>query len=306
MAKVLVFGSLNLDRVYKVQEIVKEGETVSALSLEIFPGGKGLNQAVALVRAGATVYLAGGIGTDGTLLRETLVAAGVKLDYLETREGISGHAIIQVDARGQNCILIHPGTNHGNQTAYIDRVLVNFAPGDLLVLQNEIDGNAEIMKRAKAQGLQIALNPSPMDKAILDLPMDLVDCLLVNEHEAAALLGDPSPSSNVQEEDVVAILQALGARYPGTILVLTLGARGAVCRTPDGKIYRQAAVPTKVVDTTGAGDTFTGYFLKAIQAGQPVPDALQLTATAAAIAVSRKGAAPSIPSLDDVLKADRL
>lgn len=303
MTRILNFGSLNLDRVYKVKEIVREGETVSAQSLNIYPGGKGLNQAVALAKAGADVTMAGGIGKDGELLRDTLAAVGVDLSLLEVRDKPSGHAVIQVDSAGRNCILISPGANHGNTPESIARVLKQFNAGDLLLLQNEIDGNALIIQQAKAKGMRVILNPSPMDDAVLALPLDFVDCFLVNEHEAVALLEKAPLTGELNETMVNELLEELGQKFPNATLLMTLGAQGSACRIPDGTIYHQAIFPVDVVDTTAAGDTFTGYFLSAHLNRKPIPECLRLAAMASSLAVSRPGAAPSIPDSQEVKKA---
>lgn len=303
MTRILNYGSLNLDRVYKVKDIVREGETISAQSLDIYPGGKGLNQSVALARAGADVTMAGGIGSDGDLLRETLIAAGVDITPLVVREKPSGHAVIQVDLAGRNCILISAGANHGNTPEAIERVLNGFQSGDLLLLQNEIDGNDEIILQAKKRDMKIALNPSPMDEAVLALPLDQVDYFLVNEHEAFALLERQELTTELTNDYILEILKELGEAYPRATILMTLGSQGSACRTVDGTYLRQPVYPTNVVDTTAAGDTFTGFFLAAHLNDKPLPECLQQASMAASLAVSRPGAAPSIPTLDEVKEA---
>ena len=294
--KVLCFGSLNIDYVYAVPHFVQRGETLSADALHTFTGGKGLNQSIALARAGAEVWHAGAIGADGAFLTDALDEAGVHTEYVKTLPNVrTGHAIIQKGADGDNCILLYGGANQTVTPEQIDRTLDRFSAGDLLLAQNEISTLPHLLQSAKARGLRVALNPSPMDESLPPL-LPLADYLLLNEVEASQLLrcaadGDPGR-----------MLAQLHERYPDAMIVLTLGAQGALC-ADGGAIHRQPAVPVNAVDTTAAGDTFTGYFLAGVLEGQNVPQALRFAAAAAAIAVTQPGAAPSIPARKKVLSS---
>lgn len=288
--KVLNFGSLNLDLVYAMDHIVRGGETFSADRLDKFPGGKGLNQSVALAKAGAEVYHAGNIGADGGLLMDTLKNAGVHTEHVRVLEGSSGHAVIQVDRRGENAILLFTGANGCVTPEQIDNVLDHFSAGDYLVLQNEINLVGEIMEKASAKGMRIVLNPSPMDDRILSLPLELVDFFLLNEIEGGAITGEKEPEK---------ILDCLAARFPKAKVVLTLGSAGSMYM--DGKArLSQPIYKVTAVDTTAAGDTFTGFFISTLLRGGTPAQALDTASKASAIAVSRKGAAPSIPTWDEV------
>lgn len=294
MTKILNFGSLNIDLVYQVDHIVQPGETISAAGLQTFAGGKGLNQSVALARGGGEVYHAGGIGADdGAILNNMLTESGVKTDYLQLRAGKSGHALIQVDRDGQNCIIIHAGTNHGNTETYINDVLENFGEGDWLVLQNEINLNRTIVDQAKARGLKIAYNPSPIDDAALDLDLNAIDLFFVNEIEGCALSGEPAVENQIK---------VLREKYPDAGFVITLGSHGSLYFDRDNEIH-QDIFKVKAVDTTAAGDTFTGFFLTSVVRGEDYATALKIASKASSIAVSRPGAAPSIPTLNEVLAA---
>ena len=295
--RALCFGSLNIDYVYQVPHFVGGGETLAAGSLSRFSGGKGLNQSIALARAGLEAWHAGAIGRDGRFLLEELQEAGVRTGYVEVLEDVStGHAIIQRTPSGENCILLYGGANRSITREQVDRVLAGFGPGDALVLQNEISQLPYLAERAKARGMTVALNPSPMEEGLLPL-LPLADYLLLNEIEAAQLcqgLGSALPEA---EEDLAA---ALAAALPSTAVVLTLGPRGSLYA--DGtRLARQAAVPVRPVDTTAAGDTYTGFFLAGALEGWGVEWAMEFAAAAAAIAVTRPGAAPSIPSREEVL-----
>ena len=277
------FGSLNVDYVYQVDHFVRPGETLAAAAFNVFAGGKGANQSVALARAGASVMHAGRLGRRDTWLRDKLAAAGVDPRLIELVDGPSGHAIIQVNRQGENSIVLFGGANQTVTPAQIRKVMARARRGDVLLLQNEINDIAEIMRQGAAAGLLIALNPAPMSAAVKEYPLDLVDTLIVNEIEAEQLLGGN------------------GARLkPGAELVLTLGARGARYEA-GGRRLAVPAEPVHAVDTTAAGDTFIGYFLAARAAGADPEAALRLACRAAAVCVTRPGAMDSIPLRAEVV-----
>jgi len=290
MPRVLNFGSLNIDHVYRVPHFVRPKETLSSLAYQRFAGGKGFNQSVALARAGAAVCHAGCIGNDGLWLRDMLIEAGADVSHLQVVEGPTGHAIINVTPDGQNSIVLFGGANQAVTPADASRVLASFQAGDALLLQNEISATPAIMQAAHARGLSIVFNPAPMDARVPDYPLDLVSCLLLNEVEGAQLAGVEEPA---------AMLDALRRRFPRTTVILTLGADG-VLAAEDGPAVRVAAPRVQAVDTTAAGDTFTGYYLAERLRGAPFADALRTAATAAAICVTRPGAAASIPARAEV------
>lgn len=294
--KILVFGSLNVDRRYMVDHFVQPGETLSSLAVGTFSGGKGLNQAIACKKAGSDVYMAGKIGVDGAFLLEELKAADVATKHVYVDENeLSGHAIIQVDPSGQNCILLYGGTNRTISEEEVDKVLADFEAGDIILLQNEINAMDYIIDKAHAKGMSVALNPSPMDDALLKCNLSKVTYFIMNEIEAAAIAGDPDPEKTIE---------ILHAKYPESKIVITLGSDGSMFF--DGKeIYRHGIYKVKAVDTTAAGDTFTGYFLNGLTEGLAPMEMMSVAAKASAIAVSRPGAADSIPT-KDVVAATRL
>lgn len=294
--KVLCFGSLNIDYTYTVPHFVQKGETLSCTELRMFGGGKGLNQATALARAGLDVSLAGAIGEDGRFLLSELRENGVETRYIDVLPGVrTGHAIIQNDAEGDNCILVFGGANHCTTREQIDRVLAGFHAGDVLTLQNEIRELDYLICAAAKRGLRVMLTPAPMNEAVKRLPLDRIDTLFLNEVEAAALLG------YAVEAEPEKAAQALRERFGVKNAVLTLGGAGAVYAGEAG-VFRQEAVPAEVVDTTGAGDTFAGFYLGALLSGTDVPAALRFAAAAAAIAITRPGASAAIPNRDEVLE----
>lgn len=286
----LCFGSINMDYVYRVAHIAAPGETVSSLGLSLFPGGKGLNQSIALARAGAEVYHAGMIGADGSLLLQELERAGVDVRFVRTAEERTGNAIIQVDDLGQNCIIVHRGANGKNTKTFVDHVLSHFAPPDVVVLQNEINLNEYIIHCAHEKGMRVALNPSPLDAELALYPLEEVDLLILNETEGAGMTGEGEPSK---------ILDRLSGRYPKMHIVLTLGESGSLYRRGrETRICR--AHPVRVVDTTAAGDTYLGYFLENFMRNGDPTQAMEIASRAAAIAISRKGASPSIPFREEL------
>ena len=291
--KVLNFGSLNIDYVYDVDNFVKKGETISSKRLNVFCGGKGLNQSVALARAGAEIYHAGMIGEDGKFLVEFLKNSGVNTDNIMIKDDIrTGNAIIQRDSSGDNCIILFAGANRSITREYVDKVLRKFESGDYIVLQNEISELTYIVDNAHKIGMKIVLNPSPMDERIGELNLSYVDYFLLNETEALKLSG-------IDEFDSKKCMEDLVNTYTGAGVLITLGDKGAIYS--DGKkLVEQNVVKTEVVDTTAAGDTFTGYFVNGILEGREIKEALREAAVAASIAVSKIGAAPSIPMMKEV------
>lgn len=287
--KLLNFGALNIDVVYQVDHLVLPGETISSTSREINCGGKGLNQSVALARAGAQVFHAGMVGEDGGMLLELLGEAGADISLVREVPGGSGQAIIQVDRRGENSIILYGGANQRIDEPYIDEVISQFEEGDCIFLQNEISNLRYLMERAHEAGLRLIFNPSPFEKCLLSYPLDYVDYFVVNEVEGHQFSGKTEPEE---------ILKTLMDRHQ-TAVLLTLGKEGALYGDDTGTV-RHGIYQSEVVDTTGAGDTFTGFFFSALLSGQPPQDALRLASQASCITVSRPGAAPSIPTLAEV------
>ena len=291
--KVLNIGSMNLDLVYSVDHIVQPGETEASFALDTFLGGKGLNQSMALAKAGVEVYQGGMIGEDGQVFLDACAEHGVKADYIRTVPGKSGHAVIQRDKNAQNCILLYGGANQMLTEAYVDEVLSSFAAGDILLLQNEVNQMPYIVEKAYEKGMQIALNPSPFNEKLEAVDMAKISIFLMNEVEGHQITGLTDPDEIIAE---------MLRRFPKARIVLTLGKDGAVYADADQKHF-QPIFKVQAVDTTAAGDTFTGYFLAGLLAGMPVPEILKMSAKASSIAVTRAGAVPSIPYREEVLSA---
>ncbi len=290
MTRILNFGSLNYDYVYTVHHIVQGGETIASSGMETYCGGKGLNQSIALARAGATVYHAGLVGEEGDRMIALCKESGVDASYIRKIEGKSGHTIIQVDQNAQNCIILFGGSNRKMTHEYINEVLQGFQAGDYLLLQNEINEIPYIMEQAHQKGIRIVMNPSPYDEHVEKCDLSKIDTLMINEVEGEQITG---------ESDADGILTKLVDLYPDMKIVLTLGSKGAIYCIK-GQRISQPAMKVDAVDTTAAGDTFTGYFLDSVLCGLPVEKALRRASAASALAVTRPGAAASIPMSEEV------
>ena len=290
MKKVLNFGSINVDHVYTVEHFVRPGETLSCQEYRRFAGGKGLNQSIALSQTGAYVYHAGKVGAEDVWLKTLMEDKGVDTRYVETTNGPSGHAIIQVNAEGENAIVIFGGANQLMSESDVQRIVANFGADDYLLVQNEVSAAPQIILSAKAKGLTIVFNPAPMTPQVLNYPLELVDILVVNETEARSLTGEIEPA---------AIYETLNHRYPNTAIVLTMGHKGAAYFSSQAR-FHQPAEKVHVVDSTGAGDTFIGFFLAELINTNDPKAALACASRAAAICVTRSGAADSIPSRREV------
>lgn len=293
MKRVLNVGSLNIDYVYQVPHFVQPGETLSSVGYARYPGGKGLNQSIALARAGASISHVGHVGSDGLWLKEFLAAEGANVSQLSEVEGPSGHAIIQVNRDGQNCILIEGGANRCVTVNDVEIAIseLGLVAGDYLLLQNETSSVKEIIALASERGLKVVFNPAPMDKTIQAIDLSLIALLVVNEVEGAELVAADAGAPYEQ------ILSMLRQKYPATNILLTLGSRGSVYSGVDGKTHFEPAQKVEAVDTTAAGDTFIGYFLAGLASGKAVEEAMRIATRASAICVGKAGAAPSIPKL---------
>ncbi|MBR3909735.1 MAG: ribokinase, partial [Anaerotignum sp.] len=283
--KVLNIGSLNLDYVYQVDHIVQPGETEASFDMNIFLGGKGINQSMALAKAGVKVYHGGMIGEDGQPFLDACKEYGVNADYIKMIEGKTGHAIIQLDKDAQNSILLYGGANQKLTEDFVDEVRSHFEKGDILLLQNEVNLLPYIVEQAYTKGMQVALNPSPFNEKLREVDLKKISIFLLNEVEGGQITGMTDP------DDVLAKMREL---FPHAKIVLTLGKDGA--KYAEGDVtYYQPVFKVQAVDTTAAGDTFTGYFLAGLIDGMAIPDVLKMSAKASSIAVTRKGAVQSIP-----------
>ncbi len=276
------FGSINVDYVYQVPHLVTPGETLSATGFARYLGGKGANQSLAIARAGAKVKHMGAMSISDDWIEDILSKAGVDTSGIKRVEQSSGHAIIYVDKVGENCIVIVSGANELIDDEQMNQVLALAKPGDWVLLQNETNAVSKIVHRCKERGLQVAFNPAPFDAKITIEILPFLDLLIVNETES---------------EQLQSALGGIKLKVPE--LLTTLGARGARLESEHGTIDAQP-FKVKACDTTGAGDTFIGYFLGCRSQGLSDRLALQRASAAAALSVTVRGAGDSIPVNDQV------
>lgn len=284
MPRLINFGSLCIDRVYSVDAIARAGETLAARQFSVFAGGKGLNQSIAAARAGASVLHVGVVGEDGAWLVDLLQRESVT-PSVRTDTNATGHAVIQVTPSGQNSIVIVGGANRTTDADDRARALDACTPTDWLLLQNEVNDMGDFLAQAANRGLRVCLNLAPFDQGALDYPYDGLSVLIVNGIEAGGLAGS---------DDADVALARLRARLPKTRIVVTLGAQGLLYADGD-VVGRLPPYAVTAVDETAAGDAFIGYFMAALLADSSFHSALCLASAAGALAVTRAGAAPSLP-----------
>jgi len=290
--EIICFGSINIDQVFRVPHFVNPGETLSSIQVTRQAGGKGLNQAIALARAGAVVSMAGKIGPDGLWLKKILVENGINTESVLETGTATGQAIIQVVPEGENAILLNAGANHEISVEEQKAIFDKSVPGSWILVQNEISSLAEIINLAADKNLKVAFNPSPFSERVLAFPLDRIDLFIVNHLEGKNLMGESEPEK---------LIQAFKQKFPKAGLVLTMGSEGAWYADSEQNCF-SSANPVKVVDTTAAGDTFLGYFLSGLITGQAPQNALALAGKAAAVCVTRPGAAVSIPFREELNK----
>ena len=292
MSQLINIGSLCIDYVYGVVDIAKVGETVASKSMSVFPGGKGLNQSIAAAKAGIKVEHFGAIGVDGSELVEFMQAAGVGVSNIASLPDRTGHAVIQINSRGENSIVIAGGTNREVPRPTISKAVASAKNGGWILMQNETNDVGEIIQLASASGCRVALNLAPVDAHAMNYNYALVDLLIVNELEAMAVSG----CASVRE----AFAQLI-ATYPDMSLVLTMGKYGLrYYQAVEGISGELGAFDVSVVDETAAGDTFVGYLMAGLVRDGDLRDVLLEASAAGALATTRPGAAPSIPELNAV------
>ena len=288
--KIVNFGSCNIDYVYSVDHVVVSGETEDSSCLEIFPGGKGLNQSVAIAKAGKKVFHAGCIGRGGEILVDALKDNGVNISLLKKVQTESGHAIIQLTKEGENSIILFRGANGFLDKEYIQTVFSTLSKGDVILLQNETNNVSYIIDEAYKNGITTVFNPAPFSDNLKDVDYNKISYLIVNEIEAQGIGGKNTPEQNIKE---------ITKRYQGVRVVLTIGDKGALY-VDNGEIKHQSSMIVDVEDTTAAGDTFIGYFVAEITKTVCLQKAVKIATVASALAVTKKGASVSIPSRKEV------
>lgn len=279
-------GSINADHTYRVPHLPGPGETLAATSMQTGLGGKGANMSVAAARAGSHVAHIGAIGPEGAWARDRLMEYGVDTRHIAQLDVPTGHAIINVDAAGENAITLLSGANQQIEAAAIQQALSMGAAGDLIVTQNETNHQKLALETGSKLGFRVCYAAAPFDAKAVEEVLPFLDFLILNEVEARQL-----------EEALGRTVEALGVRD----IVVTLGSKGARwINGKDGVAQHFDALKVTPVDTTGAGDTFTGYVLAGLDRGLSMGQAISLATRAAALMVTRHGTADVIPDLKEV------
>jgi ribokinase len=288
---IVMVGSANMDIVFSVERIPLPGETLLADSVAKYPGGKGLNQAVAAARAGARTVFVGALGEDdnGAELASTMTEAGIDARLVRREPTASGQAFIVVADNAENTIIVASGAN-AEVTALrpADREAIAGAAVLLMQLELPLGTVIEAATAARDAGTTVMLNAAPAQE-LPDALLDLLDCLIVNEHEACLLAGS---------DDLGTASAALAARVDR--LIVTLGSAGSALYEHGVEVARIPARAVQAIDTTGAGDTYCGAFAAGIAEGQDLAGAAAFATAAAALSVQALGAVPSIPSRDRI------
>ena len=297
--KIVVVGSSNIDMVIKTDRIPQGGETVLGGEFVMVPGGKGANQAVCAAKLGADVKLVARVGDDvfGEKSLENFRSVGIDTQFV-TRDKAhpSGVALIGVDAKGENAIIVAPGANAALTPADVDRAKDAIADADVVVLQLEIPAETvnHTIELANELGVRIVLNPAPL-RHIPTQVLGKVDVVVPNQHEAAGLLGRVGEGAELDAESAARELRALGVKA----VVITLGSEGAYVADDNVSQFIEP-MKVKAVDTTAAGDAFTASLACGLSEGFDIVEAARFAARVAAISVTRMGAQPSMPTRNEV------
>lgn len=279
-------GSINIDNVYRVPHLPAPGETLAATARSQGLGGKGANMSVAIARAASRVAHIGAVGADGKWTVERLMEYGVDTRRIEVmQDQATGHAIISVADDGENQIVLFEGANRAITESIIGAALTEASPGNTFITQNETTGQRLAVEMAKRLGLKVVYAAAPFDPNSVRDVLPFTDMLILNQVEAEQLedaLGKP--------------VNALGIEN----VVVTMGAGGCLWMTSSGDKIHVPAIPVEPVDTTGAGDTFTGYLVAGLDRGMPMRQALDLATQAGALMVTRLGTADVIPGLKEI------
>ncbi|MCA8834235.1 MAG: ribokinase [Proteobacteria bacterium] len=282
---ILNFGSINIDYVYRLQTLPQAGETLSCQGFARYLGGKGINQSIAIARAGGTVKHIGAVGADGAFALAQIADMGLDTNDIRVTDTNTGHAVICLDKQGENHIIIHAGANAELTENQINSALDTNPKAEWVVIQNETNLTEYIAKSAKERGLSLAYSAAPFDAVACQTILPYLDILAVNETEATAL-------SHAMKTPITDL------KIP--TLLITKGAKGAEL-WQNGACISVRGLPVKAIDTVGAGDTFFGSFIARLQNDTPAQEALNYAASAAALQCTQKGAATAIPSQQTVL-----
>lgn len=288
--KILNFGSINIDNFFSVDHIVRPGETIDSNFYEEKIGGKGLNQSIALAKVLNNVFHAGKVNSKDSFIIDYFKENNVNTDYIRKTDVLTGSAFIQLDKVGENSIVLNHGANFDIDKKYINRVLSDFQENDILLLQNEINNIEYLIDLAFEKNMFIILNPSPINEDLLKIDFNKINMLIMNQREAEDISGEKNKDE---------IIDKLKKSYKNLKVVITFGKNGSLY-FDEKTTFSQKAYKVNVIDTTGAGDTFTGYFVGLLAKSYDIKECLKYASSASALAVGVKGASNSIPEFSDV------
>lgn len=279
-------GSINVDHFYRLGHLPAPGETLATTDYSAGLGGKGANQSVAAARAGAKVFHIGAVGPEGRWILDRLSDWGVDVCNVSRIGTPTGHAIINVDSEGENTIVIFAGANRAFGLGEVELALSAAGPADTLILQNETAHQVDAARIARVKGMRVIYSAAPFDADAVRAVLDHVTILAMNAVEA---------------QQLTEVMGVTLDRLPVPEILVTKGAEGAEWRSLQvGEQIMHAAMKVDAVDSTGAGDTFVGYFAAALDAGEAPARALRLASVAAALKVTRAGTADAIPTRAEV------
>lgn len=278
---VFTLGSINIDHVYQVPHLARPGETIAASNYSMGLGGKGANQSVAAAKAGAKVFHIGAVGREMGWALEELAGYGVDVSNVIQLKSATGHAIIQVDPAAENAIIIFPGANRLITESHVSRALASARPDDLFLMQNETSAQSPAVRLAADMGIRVLYSPAPFELAPLKDVIPFASLLMMNEGEAAEMIS------------------ALGT-MPDCDVIITKGADGVEWHSQNATPLFFDSFNVSAIDTTGAGDCFAGFIAAALDTGLPPEQALRRASAAAALQVTRPGAAAAMPSGSEV------
>ena len=281
-------GSINADMVYTMPRLPIAGETLAASGLQTYLGGKGANMSVAAVRAGSRVAHIGAVGPDGRWALDRLTGYGIDTGHIAEVETPTGHAIIAVDAEGENLIILFPGANQALEAQQVSEILAEAITGDVLLMQNETNMQVQAARLGRDLGMTVCYAAAPFQADAVQAVLPYLDFLILNEVEA---------------EQLQAATGLAPSGLPIEHVIVTMGSKGARYFRRDHDPLDFSAHEVSAVDTTGAGDTFTGYLLAGMDQGMPIALAITQSMRAAALMVTRHGTADVIPDLKEVREA---
>lgn len=274
------FGSINIDHVHRLDHLPSAGETLASRDYTVQLGGKGANQSVAAARAGAKTRHLGAIGADGLNMRDVMTGYGVDCGGVQVLGGATGHAIIMLEQSGENAIVLHGGANHAMALDPLLAALEDAGAGDFLLMQNETAWQPELAGAAAARGMKVVYSAAPFAADAVQAVLPFMSMLMMNEIEAQQL------------QDALGVTIA---DLPVNTVVVTHGAKGASWHAKGRTDIFVPALSVPVLDTTGAGDCFAGALVAALSDGKDPAEAMKFAACAAALQVSRAGAAAAMP-----------